>query len=132
MIRRIKLNHTPALIFEDFVSNLRSFADGSNSDENEELDLLLKYAMRNNSSEAPAPNTNRIWKRLSRRVTGPFGKLAVEGPVVSGEEMATGHGHQVPFTVGDEHSAARARNSKDAATQHIAPPPVAREAPSTI
>lgn len=127
MIRRIKLTQTPSLFIEDFLSSIREFADPISASESDELDILLKYAMHTNSPAAPAPNANRVWKKLSGRVRGPFGRIAVEGPQRSGEEIGTGHGHQAPFTLGDDASSVRPSNSQETTTQHIVPFGAAKE-----
>lgn len=122
MIRRTKLTQTPALFIEDVLSSIREFADPISVRETDELDLLLKHAVNSNSAEASEANTIRIWLRLSGRVKGPFGRIAVEGPQVSGEEIGTGHGHQVPFTLGDDTASVRPANSQETtAQQHIVP-----------
>ncbi len=120
MIRRIKLTHASSLFIEDFLSSIREFADPISASEVDELDILLKHAMQSNSPSAPTPNANRIWKKLSGRVRGPFGRLAVEGPQVSGEETGMGHGHQSPFTLGDDSSSMRPSNSQETTAQHVA------------
>lgn len=119
MIRRIKLTHASSLFIEDFLSSIRQFADPISASEADELDILLKHAMHTNSPDAPTPNANRVWKRLSGRVRGPFGRLAVEGPQVSGEETSMGHGHQSPFTLGDDSSSKRPSNSQETTSQHL-------------
>lgn len=128
MIRRTKLTHTPSLFIEDVLSSIRELADPLSPCDAEELDLLLKHAMHSNSAEAPQASTHRVWKKLSGRVQGPFGSMAVEGPQVSGEEIVTGHGRQVPFTLGDAASSARPANSQETTAQHIVPFSRAKEA----
>lgn len=118
MIRRIRITGAPSFFIEEFLSSIKERTDPMSILETDELDLLLKYAMQNNSSDAPAPNANRIWKKLSGRVRGPFGRIAVEGPMVSEEQAATGHSRQVPFTLGDAAALTQPHNSQETNNQH--------------
>lgn len=101
MIRHSKLPHSPSLIIEDLFSAIKSLGDGAN-DDSDELGVLVKHALNTNTPEATTPNSTRIWSKLSRRVRGPFGSLALEGPLISGEEQANKHCTNAPFTVSDE------------------------------
>lgn len=97
MIRRIKalVEVSPG----DLVGGLLSgFREASRSDASDEsLDVLLKHAVRHGPSGETDPG--RIWKKLRRRVSGPFGGLAIEGPAMGGG------GQLAPFARSDFKSA---------------------------
>jgi hypothetical protein len=98
------------------------------SDADESLDLLVKHALKSNAPQTPAPNTNNVWSKLSRRVKGPFGRMAVEGPEGSGSEMSVLGPKGAPFSVGDEtRSPLPAGNSQEVSDQHTALFPTAKE-----
>ena len=96
MIRRIKAlaGTTPGEIVDGIVSHLKALDDVEELEGQRDpsLDLLLKHAM--HSASPGAPNAGRIWQQLSRRVVGPFGGLAVEGPASGG-----GGSERVPFNL---------------------------------
>ena len=48
------------------------------------LDLLVKNAVRENWLEH---DPRRVWKELSERVRGPFGRIAVEEAALAGQAM---------------------------------------------
>ncbi|MDQ3930878.1 MAG: hypothetical protein M3328_17245 [Chloroflexota bacterium] len=111
------------------LTNLRDRLDAVGaSDAEESLDLLVKHALKAHTPQTPAPNTNNVWSKLSRRVRGPFGKLAVEGPEGSGSEMEVLGPMGAPFSVGDEsRSPLPAGNSQEVGDQHTALFPTAKE-----
>lgn len=130
MIRRTRLAQPPSRYIEDMLSTLRDRMEPANhTDGDESLDLLVKHALKVHTPQMPARSTNNVWRRLSKRVTGPFGKMAVEGPAASGDELAM-HGSNVgPFAVGDEKRAPLpSGNSQEASDQHTAMFHTAKEA----
>jgi hypothetical protein len=50
----------------------------------EDLDVLVRHAFR---QEAVSHDAKHVWTRLSRRVRGPFGALAIEEPAMRGDTM---------------------------------------------
>jgi len=66
----------------------------------ESLDVLLKHAF----SEAPAErDTETVWQKLSRKMRGPSGAPALEGPTQSSLEVeltqSGGWSHPIPFAL---------------------------------
>lgn len=118
MTRRIRITGATSFFIEEFLSSIKDRTGPMSISETDELDLLLKHAIQSNSSAVPAPNTKRVWKKLSGRVRGPFGRIAVEGPMVSEEQVAVGHGRQVPFTLGDDAALTQPHNSQETNDQH--------------
>jgi hypothetical protein len=49
-----------------------------------DLDALVRHAFRH---EAVSHDPKNVWKRLSGRVRGPFGAIAIEEPAMRGESM---------------------------------------------
>ena len=95
----------------------------------ESLDLLVKHALRSHTPNTPVPSTSNVWSKLSRRVRGPFGKMAVEGPAASGDELAMLGSNGTPFSVGDDRrSPLPSGNSQEASDQHNAMFHMAKEA----
>jgi hypothetical protein len=85
MIRRIRM--LAASLHEDMSDDLHGLsAPESPPDEDDDpgLDLLVKNAVRSNWLEH---DPRRVWNKLSERVRGPFGRMAVEGPALAGEPM---------------------------------------------
>ncbi len=130
MIRRTKLVQPPARYISDMLSTLRErIEEASAPDADESLDLLVKHALKSNAPQTPAPNSNNVWSKLSRRVRGPFGKMAVEGPECSGSDMSVLGPNGAPFSVGDEtRSMLPSGNSQEVSDQHTAMYPTAKEA----
>lgn len=103
------------------LSSLRDYMEPEavSSDSDESLDLLVKHALRTHTPHVPTPNSDNVWTRLSSRVRGPFGRLAVEGPATSGDEMASFGSGNLPFSVGDEKTTQMPnRNSQETSDQH--------------
>jgi hypothetical protein len=99
------------------------------TDGDESLDLLVKHALKSHAPQMPTPSSNNVWSKLSKRVRGPFGKIAVEGPAASGDELAINGPNISPFAVGDEkRTPLPSRNSQEASEQHTALFPTAKEA----
>jgi hypothetical protein len=85
MIRRIKM--LAASLQEDLADDLLGLNAVESTDDEEGdpgLDLLVKNAVRSNWLEH---DPRRVWKKLSERVRGPFGQMAVEEPALVGEPM---------------------------------------------
>ena len=122
MIRRTRLAQTPSRYLEDVLSTLRNHMEpAGGSDGDESLDILVKHALNTHTPETPTPSTNNVWTKLSRRVKGPFGKIAVEGPAASGRELGMMGSGSVPFSVGDDKRAPLpSSNSQEASDQHTA------------
>ncbi len=112
------------------LSSLRDHVETEREAEaNESLDLLVKHALKSHTPQTPVPNTNNVWSKLSRRVRGPFGKLAVEGPAANGDDRAILGPNGAPFSVGDEkRSPLPSGNSQEASDQHTAMFHTAKEA----
>jgi hypothetical protein len=90
-------------------------------DGDESLDILVKHALNTHTPQTPVPSTSNVWSKLSRRVRGPFGKMAVEGPAATGDNLSTLGSGGVPFAVGDDkRSPLPAGNSQEASDQHTA------------
>ncbi len=130
MIRRTRLAQPPSRYLEDMLSRVRDRIElAARADGDESLDILVKHALNTHTPQTPAPSTNHVWSKLSRRVRGPFGKLAVEGPATSGEPMAAIGSGAVPFAVGDEKKTPLpSSNSQEASDQHTAMFHTAKEA----
>jgi hypothetical protein len=79
------------------IRHIRDFQDDYQSGESPEedveemaqedraLDVLVKHAMQGTNWLEHDPK--RVWQRLSERVRGPFGSMAVEEPANLGTEM---------------------------------------------
>ena len=50
----------------------------------EDLEVLVRHAFR---QEPVSHDAKHVWTRLSRRVRGPFGALAIEEPALRGDAM---------------------------------------------
>jgi hypothetical protein len=59
--------------------------EDSMDEEDRALDLLVKHAM--SGTHWLEHDPKRVWQRLSERVRGPFGSMAVEEPANLGSEM---------------------------------------------
>lgn len=129
MIRRTKLVQPPSRYISDMLSTLRErIEEASAPDADESLDLLVKHALKSNAPQAPAPNSKNVWSKLSSRVRGPFGKMAVEGPAGAGSEMSVLGAKGAPFSVGDEaRSSLPSGNSQEFSDPHTALFPTAKE-----
>jgi hypothetical protein len=57
---------------------------GLEDEDDSGLDLLVKNAVRENWLEH---DPRRVWKELSERVRGPFGRIAVEEAALAGQSM---------------------------------------------
>lgn len=122
MIRRTRLTHTPSRYLEDVLSTLRNRMEPLGVVENDDsLDILVKHALNTHTPQTPVPSSSNVWSKLSRRVKGPFGKMAVEGPAASGDNLAALGSGSVPFAVGDDkRSPLPSGNSQEASDQHTA------------
>ncbi|MDQ5823369.1 MAG: hypothetical protein M3441_04045 [Chloroflexota bacterium] len=111
------------------LSTLRERIEEASAPEaDESLDLLVKHALKTNAPQAPAPNSNNVWSKLSSRVRGPFGKMAVEGPAGAGSEMSVLGAKGAPFSVGDEtRSSLPSGSSQEVSDPHTALFPTAKE-----
>jgi hypothetical protein len=94
MIRRIR--ELAETLGEDLAGEMQSdvsFAgvEGEIAEEDRELDVLVKHAMRGTHWLEHDPK--RVWQRLSERVRGPFGSMAVEEPANIGSEMPLPQDH---------------------------------------
>ena len=122
MIRRTRLAQTPSRYIEDVLSTLRNHMEPLGAGEaDESLDILVKHALNTHTPQTPVPSSSNVWSKLSRRVRGPFGKMAVEGPAASGDSLAALGSGGVPFAVGDDkRSPLPSSNSQEASDQHTA------------
>lgn len=98
MIRRIKALAValPGEIADELRFNLKPGAvDDQDANDDASLEVLLKHAI---AAEAAEPDAARIWHQLRRRMSGPYGRLAVEGPVQA-SASTTGDDEEAPFVV---------------------------------
>lgn len=130
MIRRTRFAQPPSRYLENVLSTLRDRIEpGGQADGDESLDILVKHALKSHTPQTPGPDTNNVWSKLSKRVRGPFGKIAVEGPAAQGDDLARLGSNGVPFSVGDEkRSPLPSGNSQEASDQHTAMFHTAKEA----
>ena len=100
MIRRIRAiaATSPSELAEDLLHSLSNGGDDE-PEVDTSLQILLKNAVRSSWGE---PDASRVWKRLSRRVTGPFGALAMEGPALAAI-VANYSDEQTPLATGCRH-----------------------------
>jgi hypothetical protein len=84
MIHRIK--QLAASLHEDFTDDMRAITAQEPVEEDDDpgLDVLVKNAVRENWLEH---DPRAVWKKLSERVRGPFGQMAVEEPALVGEHV---------------------------------------------
>jgi hypothetical protein len=102
------------------LSSLRDYIEPE-AESDESLDLLVKHALKSHTPHTPVPSTSNVWSKLSRRVRGPFGKMAVEGPAASGDELAVLGPNGSPFSLGDDkRSMLPFGNSQETSEQHTA------------
>jgi hypothetical protein len=115
MIRRFRvLTRRPtADMVEDLIS---SFTAGPTDDggTDRSLEILVKNAAPKDTLDDS--NASRIWRDLRKRMVGPFGKLAVEGPVRSPFDTGGPKGAAAPFLLADS-----LRNSPRDALQSCEP-----------
>lgn len=92
MIRRIR--ELAETIGEDLAAdtdpNLEMMDEGA-VEEDKALDLLVKHAMAGTNWLEHDPK--RVWQRLSERVRGPFGGMAIEEPANMGSSMPLPQDH---------------------------------------
>ncbi len=102
MIRRIRVFANA--LHSEIVDEIRvGFQDLANHSEDErssdaDLDVLVRHAMV--SAASSEADTRKVWKKLSGRVRGPFGRIAVEGPSISNAEASCMQGLPAPFSLG--------------------------------
>ena len=86
MIRRIRelAASLPGELAEDIREAMQPQESDSEDEDDAGLDLLVKNAVRDNWLEH---DPRRVWKELSERVRGPFGRIAVEGAALAGQSM---------------------------------------------
>jgi hypothetical protein len=48
------------------------------------LDVLVRHAIH---QEVSSHDAGHVWQKLSRRVAGPFGRIAIEEPALRGRSM---------------------------------------------
>lgn len=94
MVRHFRPNSsirsaTPSEFVGAIVSRLKpaNATEQSDTEADPSLDVLLKHAIC--TPDSAQPDLGRIWRQLSRRVVGPFGSLAVEGPASTGGGSST-------------------------------------------
>lgn len=72
----------------------------------ESLDLLLKHALNAAPAETESDNSH-VWQKLARKMRGPFGAAALEGPTQSSLEIeltaSGGWSRPIPFAVSTPH-----------------------------
>jgi len=85
MIHRIRM--LAASLHDDLSDDSHGQSASENvldDDDDPGLDLLVKNAVQANWLEH---DPKRVWKKLSERVRGPFGRMAIEEPALVGEPM---------------------------------------------
>ncbi len=102
MIRRIRLlaNAMHSDLVDEIKFGLQDLAHHAEDERSGDcdLDVLVRHAMV--SGDSSAADTRKVWKKLSGRVRGPFGRIAVEGPSVSVAEANCMQGLPAPFSLG--------------------------------
>lgn len=83
MIRRIR--ELAETLGEDLDGATGSDLEDCMDEEDRALDVLVKHAM--SGTHWLEHDPKRVWQRLSERVRGPFGSMAVEEPAHLGSEM---------------------------------------------
>jgi len=100
-VRRVAI---PGDILDKFLQqsaeDLQSFSPARQAEES--LDVLLKHALNAAPAEEEDDNTH-VWQKLARKMMGPFGAPALEGPTQSSLEVeltsSGGWSRPVPFAV---------------------------------
>jgi hypothetical protein len=111
-MRPIKtITNASADLLEELRSALLGYVGGQAEADDPSLDELLRHALQGDE-EAQADATS-VWRRLSGRMVGPFGRLALEGPAGSTDPTIVSLVGNAPFGGGD-----------GAAGGNLAPPPV--------
>jgi hypothetical protein len=82
MIRPIRV--IASAIQEESLEDASPTEDGCAASEDSGLDLLVRHAMQ---QEVASHDGGRVWQKLSRRVKGPFGSIAIEEPAMRGQSM---------------------------------------------
>ncbi|HKP51525.1 MAG TPA: hypothetical protein VJ183_02625 [Chloroflexia bacterium] len=123
MVRRIKaLAAASGALLDGLRQGLSSAPQAPEDDGVQPIDVLVRNALQN---DLPAEaDVSRVWAELSSRVLGPFGMLALEGPVFAysdgprlqspvqsreGSELSVDHSAPLPYA--EVHSAAVFRGS---------------------
>ncbi len=103
MVRHIRAF---AVASESILDGLRNIGSSQSSGDDLDtgtLDVLVRNAFR--QDDETKANVPKVWSKLRSRVMGPFGKLAIEGPVFSASETASSHlshhGRDVSTTASD-------------------------------
>jgi len=94
MIRRIR--ELAETIGEDLAADVEPGAemlDEQTMEEDRALDMLVKHAM--SGTHWLEHDPKRVWARLSERVRGPFGGMAIEEPANMGSSMPLPQDHAV-------------------------------------
>lgn len=73
-----------ASAIEDQVSDDPTGEELGECSSDPEIDILVRHAVH---QELVAHEAGHIWQKLSRRVKGPFGNIAVEEPAMRGQSM---------------------------------------------
>lgn len=104
MIQHVRVRRVavPQNMFRSLVPRLRCISTSAVESEqaDETLDVLLKHAFKS----APEEQENdHIWQRLARKMIGPFGAPALEGPAMSNLEIeldsSGGWSRSAPFAL---------------------------------
>lgn len=82
MIRRIRV--MSSTLQDDLLDESPAIQDDCAEAEDTGLDLLVRHAIR---QEAVSHDGGHVWQKLSSRVKGPFGSLAIEEPAMCGSSM---------------------------------------------
>jgi hypothetical protein len=121
MIRRIRAlaSTSPAELVEGLFSRLSSRAeeDCEGEQPDDALEVLVKNAMQ--PPDEAEGHASLVWRRLKKKVTGPFGMLAVEGPGVSlmEDELLNSGGtrRSAPFVLAADSQYGKAEDANSAA-----------------
>jgi hypothetical protein len=99
MIRRFKaLARRPTTdLVEGLISTFANVLDDGGTDRS--LEILVKNAAPTDTLDDS--NATRVWRDLRKRMAGPFGKLAVEGPVSSPFDAGGPRQAPAPFLLSD-------------------------------
>ena len=115
MIRRFSLprlsrTDTTADLVDGLLATFTAVPADEDTGRDRSLEILVKNA--NPTDTLDDSHARRIWRDLRKRMTGPFGRLAIEGPVRSTFECGDAKGATAPFALSD-----RSRTSRRISSQ---------------
>ena len=82
MIRPIRV--IASAMQEELLEDDSVTGDDCCTSEDSGLDLLVRHAIH---QEVTSHDGGHVWQKLSRRVKGPFGSIAIEEPALRGQPM---------------------------------------------